>query len=318
MGGFPAARLSDPTVHGGIIVMGCPTVLIDGLPAARIGDMHTCPMVTVIVPHVGGPLIMGAFTVIVGGMPQSRVSDMLICIGPPDAVANGSPTVTVGMAGAGGIFGVLKGLALAGLAVAERFLGVGQPVVTIKIEGSPAFQNSVRAALATILPTRSGAAWLRSMGKNGQAITITETSAQNGGCSADDATKAGNGKGTGSTITWNPSFSVLDPGLPGTQGSPGAPVILAHEMVHALHNADGDERNGPYDSFGSQTGSSARNEERSTVGTTGPVQQPNGTAETNPRDYSNDVPTENSFRDDLGIARRPAYYPSTWPGGAPW
>jgi uncharacterized Zn-binding protein involved in type VI secretion len=28
IGGLPAARMGDPTVHGGVIVMGCPTVLI--------------------------------------------------------------------------------------------------------------------------------------------------------------------------------------------------------------------------------------------------------------------------------------------------
>ncbi|HSR29229.1 MAG TPA: PAAR domain-containing protein, partial [Anaerolineae bacterium] len=51
----PAARMGDQTAHGGTIVVGCPTVLIGGKPAARIGDMHTCPMVTPgtpPVPHV--------------------------------------------------------------------------------------------------------------------------------------------------------------------------------------------------------------------------------------------------------------------------
>lgn len=67
-----------------------------GMPAARIGDNHVCPMVTVLVPHVGGPLALGQPTVLVGGMPQSRVGDMCVCVGPPDAVAMGSPTVLVG------------------------------------------------------------------------------------------------------------------------------------------------------------------------------------------------------------------------------
>lgn len=64
--------------------------------AARIGDMHTCPMVTGTVPHVGGPVLPPcAPTVITGGMPQARVSDKLVCIGPPDMVAKGSATVIV-------------------------------------------------------------------------------------------------------------------------------------------------------------------------------------------------------------------------------
>ena len=64
-------------------------------PAARIGDMHVCPMVTVLVPHVGGPISLGAPTVLVGFMPAARVGDMAICAGPPDVIAKGSMTVFI-------------------------------------------------------------------------------------------------------------------------------------------------------------------------------------------------------------------------------
>ncbi len=68
-----------------------------GLPAARITDMHTCPMVTALVPHVGGPILpAGEPTVIIGGLPAARVGDMLICIGPPDTIIMGSTTVLIG------------------------------------------------------------------------------------------------------------------------------------------------------------------------------------------------------------------------------
>jgi uncharacterized Zn-binding protein involved in type VI secretion len=66
-----------------------------GMPAARLTDMHVCPMVTGIVPHVGGPIIMGSPTVITGKMPQARVSDPLTCVGPPDTIVKGSATVLV-------------------------------------------------------------------------------------------------------------------------------------------------------------------------------------------------------------------------------
>jgi uncharacterized Zn-binding protein involved in type VI secretion len=67
-----------------------------GKPAARIGDMHTCPMVTGVVPHVGGPVLPPcAVTVLTGGIPQARVGDMLTCVGPPDVIVMGSPTVHV-------------------------------------------------------------------------------------------------------------------------------------------------------------------------------------------------------------------------------
>jgi uncharacterized Zn-binding protein involved in type VI secretion len=59
--------------------------------------MHTCPMVTVLVPHVGGPITApGCPTVLIGGLPAARVSDMATCVGPPDAIAAGSPTVLIG------------------------------------------------------------------------------------------------------------------------------------------------------------------------------------------------------------------------------
>ena len=69
-------------------------------PAARLGDMHVCPMVTpapVPVPHVGGPIIgPGMPTVLIGGMPAAVLGDMLTCVGPPDVIAQGSATVLIG------------------------------------------------------------------------------------------------------------------------------------------------------------------------------------------------------------------------------
>jgi uncharacterized Zn-binding protein involved in type VI secretion len=67
-----------------------------GAPAARITDMHVCPMVTGTVPHVGGPILLGEVTVLIGGMPAARVGDMATCTGPPDSIAAGSGTVLIG------------------------------------------------------------------------------------------------------------------------------------------------------------------------------------------------------------------------------
>jgi uncharacterized Zn-binding protein involved in type VI secretion len=67
-----------------------------GMPAARITDMHVCPMLTALVPHVGGPIALGCFTVLTGMLPQARVTDVAICVGPPDMIALGSFTVLVG------------------------------------------------------------------------------------------------------------------------------------------------------------------------------------------------------------------------------
>lgn len=98
--GAPAARMGDTTAHGGAIVLGAPTVLIGGKPAARVGDMHTCPMQTPGVPpipHVGGPILPpGGVTVLIAGTPAARMGDMCTCVGPPDSIVMGCPTVLIG------------------------------------------------------------------------------------------------------------------------------------------------------------------------------------------------------------------------------
>jgi uncharacterized Zn-binding protein involved in type VI secretion len=105
--GKPAARQSDLTIHGGTIMVGFPTVLIGKMPAARVGDMHICPMLNPGVPpppHVGGPILPpGAPTVLIGGQPAACVGDSLTCAGPPDTIAPpGCPTVLIGSGGSGG------------------------------------------------------------------------------------------------------------------------------------------------------------------------------------------------------------------------
>ncbi len=93
----PAARMGDNTAHGGVIVKGEPTVLIGNQPAARVSDMHTCPMVTGVVPHVGGPILPpGSTTVLINMLPAARMGDMATCTGPPDTIIKGEPTVLIG------------------------------------------------------------------------------------------------------------------------------------------------------------------------------------------------------------------------------
>ena len=71
-----------------------------GKPAARVGDMHVCPMVTPGVPpipHVGGPILPpGVPTVLIGGMPAATMSGMCTCVGPPDSIVLGSAGVFIG------------------------------------------------------------------------------------------------------------------------------------------------------------------------------------------------------------------------------
>ena len=66
-------------------------------PAARATDMHTCPMVTGVVPHVGGPILPPCCpTVMIGYLPAARVTDQATCVGPPDVIVKGSGTVMIG------------------------------------------------------------------------------------------------------------------------------------------------------------------------------------------------------------------------------
>jgi len=120
--GKPAARVTDMTVHGGTIMPpGCPTVLIGGLPAARMLDMHVCPMVTpavVPIPHVGGPIVLGSSGVMIGKMPAARVMDQAVCVGPPDMIAMGCFTVMIGETSPGGGGGGGAGASNAGAAAA--------------------------------------------------------------------------------------------------------------------------------------------------------------------------------------------------------
>ena len=69
-----------------------------GQAAARIGDMHVCPLVNPgPVPHVGGPIIgPGVPTVLIAGMPAAVAGDMATCTGPPDTLLPGSTTVLIG------------------------------------------------------------------------------------------------------------------------------------------------------------------------------------------------------------------------------
>ena len=59
--------------------------------------MHICPMTTGVIPHVGGPILPpGEATVLIGGLPAARVGDMASCTGPPDTIVLGSGTVFIG------------------------------------------------------------------------------------------------------------------------------------------------------------------------------------------------------------------------------
>ena len=94
-----AARVGDQTSHGTPLAPGpgSTTVLIGGKPAWRAkADFHTCPLVTVSVPHIGGVVKRGSATVFINNLPAARVGDIIIESGQQNAIAEGEPTVWIG------------------------------------------------------------------------------------------------------------------------------------------------------------------------------------------------------------------------------
>ena len=90
----PAARVTDATGHPGIISgPGVPNVLIGNLPAAVLGDIHTCAMPTPAGPHPPTPIVKGSATVFLGGRPAARLGDLAGCGAP---IVSGLPTVMIG------------------------------------------------------------------------------------------------------------------------------------------------------------------------------------------------------------------------------
>jgi uncharacterized Zn-binding protein involved in type VI secretion len=94
-----AARIGDSTSHGTPLGPGpgSPNVLIGGMPAWRTAsDFHTCPLVSGVVPHVGGIVAVGSVTVLINGLPAARQGDMITESGPPNSIVMGCPTVIIG------------------------------------------------------------------------------------------------------------------------------------------------------------------------------------------------------------------------------
>lgn len=130
-------------------------------PAARVTDMHACPMLNPDEsPHVGGPITTGEETVQVGYLPAARVTDRAICVGPPDTIARGAGTVLIGFLPAARIG---DATAHGGVIVA------GCPTVLIGERGSGGFggANTPCGAAAQQAKESRAATWRRKMESSG-------------------------------------------------------------------------------------------------------------------------------------------------------
>jgi uncharacterized Zn-binding protein involved in type VI secretion len=89
-----AARLFEPTNHPGMIAgPGAPTVLINELPAVRVDDQHTCALPPLAGPHPPNKIVKGSATVMIEGKPAARQGDLTGC---GAAILGGSPNVDIG------------------------------------------------------------------------------------------------------------------------------------------------------------------------------------------------------------------------------
>ncbi len=87
--GQPATRLGDSTSHGGAIISGSGDVIIDGMPAGRLGDPHACPLPG----HTVNVVASGYTNILINGMPAAAISEICAC---GASIITGSPTVFYG------------------------------------------------------------------------------------------------------------------------------------------------------------------------------------------------------------------------------
>lgn len=280
-----------------------------GQPAARVTDMHTCPLLTVLVPHVGGPILpLGGFPTLIGKMPAARMGDMAFCVGPPDAIIKGSFTVLIGKKPAarmgdmtvhGGV--IVGGFPTVLIGDAGSSIG-GAPVVInpdgsisvgdfIRIVGDADFQARVLADLAVLATTPTGEDLFNSLDASGRTVTIQEQT----DIAAGNATGYANGgdrffgvdgnpgPGTDSTIFFDPNRTQVGDGSEDWMTRPSY-IGLGHELSHSEQAANGVQEPG-------STGGT-RNRELQATGL--------------PPHDGNDV-NENNFREDLGEPPRTHY-----------
>lgn len=144
-----------------------------GKPAARIGDMHMCPMVTPglpPIPHVGGPIIgPGVPNVLIGGVPAAVMGDMCTCVGPPDTIVLGSVGVFIGgkpaarmgdMCAHGGMISVGLPTVLIGEVMGGGGGGLAaMPIAALKAvmtSASPALAKKIAQIVAMKLAAKNG------------------------------------------------------------------------------------------------------------------------------------------------------------------
>ena len=284
------------------------------------------------IPHVGGPIIPPcAPTVLIGGLPAARVTDPAICVGPPDSISRGAASVLIiGLPAARiGDTSIHGGAITVGFPTVL----IGDPSVTFpfSVRGTTAEIAQIQQALAILYATPSGKALIAAMAASGRTITIqittggSQCSGGTPGVKSDSTVSWNPSQGLPGLPPGDPRSGAVVLGHElchanhNANGTHGNGPSENHPGQTGTSQR-GEERQTvgsapPYDAAGNPVTDAAGNP----AGTH--VRQPNGTFVPGPNHSAGPPagqPTENSIRNDLGLPQRGTYYPPTWPGGPPW
>lgn len=268
-------------------------------PASRIGDEHTCPLIwggTSPSAHVGGAVLSpGAGTVMVAAAPAAHLADFMRCAGSPreDVLFEGAATVLFEQLPAGAL---AHGSAHGGVVVGgSAKVLIGGPTfalpANVTVVGEPGYQNKVIRDLYFLWTTPSGKEMFRRIEASGQMVKIYASDRDDARCLCLLPHLAALGGPSPSLIIYNPDRSRAKWDANENEIPCPSQVTLAHEMLHAMHFAEGDF---PL--------------------TSDPLSPPNDpgidrreTQVMGLGSYTNEYPSENSFRKDLGLPQRGLY-----------
>jgi uncharacterized Zn-binding protein involved in type VI secretion len=264
MTGQIAARAGDPHlcsattfliphVAGPLLPPGSKTVLVPGGRAATYAELATCAMLGVTIPDV---VTGGAATVWFDGLPAARHGDALAHGG---TIAAGTPRVIIG--GPPQVSRPVRWVVRHG----ELQVQFGSSIFIRPNPTNPLYQGQAVAAYLRLSLTPAVQSALADLEASGRTITVEPyhnprdpTNATTGPDSFADALPAGatitfpkstrtitgTGRGTNSTIAWNPETHGSGASA-SDEENPGSDIILGHETVHATRNATARFGSGP-------------------------------------------------------------------------
>src|SRR5262245_10109751 len=271
------------------------------LPAARVTDTHTCP-VPGTPPHGGGPLLPPcSVNTLIGSKRAARLGDFALCAGPMDVVFKAASTVLINDLPAARLTDTTAHVGLI-TTPGEPTVLIGDPAFAlpsnITVEGDPSFQNKTIRDLYLISTMPSGAALLSRLGTAGKPLSIVPYTGPNGFCTPESDSDARSGTATGSVVQYNPDFTTTTWDNAGNKINEPPQAILDHELNHALANALGTHRYGT-DPTPPPSEPNMDREEAQAIGA---------------GSHTGQNPSENSFRNDLGLPARRDHF---WTGNPP-